>query len=605
LYIIMIVRLLTAALTLLAATSSTIISVTREEEGDWQVVSGVAETWVVLANMTDNREEEGWLHLDITTNPSESDEDQAVAAGLAEGFLSQRIISAYYSLFIDKPFCRLDPAFCDFIREQFQTNLDWVTARVEAEGGTSSYWKMVNLFHKQLHGLKLGWLKRASDENLRLPADFDLTWFAYFINFYPDIGDYIVKYKKWKATSGSQPSQPSLVFSSPSCSVLIKKVGKEVLTGHATWHVYESLPYRMVKRYNLNYHQVTGDLVPGHTIAMTSYAGTLFSLDDYYSISSGLASLETTLFVYNTSLLEQNSPLGQVWEPVRVMVANRLATGGRHWAGLFSQFNSGTYNNQWMVLDYNKLRGGHTKDLLWVTEQLPGKIVSRDVTDVLERQQYWASYNRAYFTEISRLSGGERKVAEHGAWFSHHQTPRALLLSRGQETVTDQLSLLALLRSNDYKRSEVSSPQGCNGQIPAAAISARSDLQLSNVSCSWQSEDFMVGRRPYGATDAKVMSSSSAQTLSFLAVLGPTTAGGALPPFSWETSGFPAPEYLVTNTTQFPNVEITWNRNFGARTSDFQEEPSKSGSVVMKCFLHTIIISIFLHIFISTHIYPS
>ena len=463
----MIVRLLAASFTLLAASCSTIISVTREEEGGWQVVEGQAASWVVVANMTDLREEEGWLHLDLTTNLSHSDEDQAVAAGLAEGFLSQRIIAEYYSHFIDKPFCRVDPGFCDFIRRQFQANLDWVTARVEAEGQSSSYWKMVNLFHKQLHGLKLGWLKRVSDENLRIPADFDLTWFAYFINFYPDIGDYIVKYKKWKQSS--QSSQPSIVFSSPSCSVLIKKVGKEVLAGHATWHVYESLPYRMVKRYNLNYHLVTGGLVPGHTIAMSSYAGTLFSLDDFHSISSGLASLETSLFVYNSSLLEQNSPVGQLWEPVRVMVANRLARGGRDWAQLFSQYNSGTYNNQWMVLDYNKVRAGHTKDVLWLTEQLPGKIVSRDVTDVLERQQYWASYNRAYFSEIFQLSGGAKMRAEHGSWFSYSETPRAVLLSEGQGEVREEESLLALLRSNNFHSSALSRPQGCSGQIPAAA----------------------------------------------------------------------------------------------------------------------------------------
>ena len=57
----MIVRLLAASFTLLAASCSTIISVTREEEGGWQVVEGQAVSWVVVANMTDLREEEGWL----------------------------------------------------------------------------------------------------------------------------------------------------------------------------------------------------------------------------------------------------------------------------------------------------------------------------------------------------------------------------------------------------------------------------------------------------------------------------------------------------------------------------------------------------------------
>ena len=90
-----------------------------------------------------------------------------------------------------------------------------------------------------------------------------------------------------------------------------------------------------VQRYNLNYHTVSGDLIPGHTIAMSSYAGMLFSLDDFYSLSSGLASLETTLFVYNTSLFDLVTPVGTMWEPVRVMTANRLATSGQEWTEIF------------------------------------------------------------------------------------------------------------------------------------------------------------------------------------------------------------------------------------------------------------------------------
>ena len=44
----------------------------------------------------------------------------------------------------------------------------------------------------------------------------------------------------------------------------------------------------------------------------------------------------------------------------------------------------------------------------------------------------------------------------------------------------------------------------------------------------------MVGRRAYGATDAKALSSSLAASLSFLAEAGPTTRGQ--PPFSWSRS---------------------------------------------------------------------
>jgi hypothetical protein len=49
---------------------------------------------------------------------------------------------------------------------------------------------------------------------------------------------------------------------------------------------------------------------------------------------------------------------------------------GKQWSKLFAKRNSGTYNNQWMVLDYKKFVPGKdlsdVKGLLWVLEQLPG-----------------------------------------------------------------------------------------------------------------------------------------------------------------------------------------------------------------------------------------
>ena len=63
--------------------------------------------------------------------------------------------------------------------------------------------------------------------------------------------------------------------------------------------------------------------------------------------------------------------------------------------------------------------------------------------------------------------------------------------------------MIDLLRSNSFTRSTFAKPEGCSGKIPQAAIAARGDLQPNQVSCSWAAEDFMVGRRAYGAIDAK------------------------------------------------------------------------------------------------------
>ena len=68
------------------------------------------------------------------------------------------------------------------------------------EGRPSTYWKMTSLFHSQLRGLQIGWLMRMQEEKRSIPDDFDVTWFAYFINFYPDIGDCLYSYNKIKVS---------------------------------------------------------------------------------------------------------------------------------------------------------------------------------------------------------------------------------------------------------------------------------------------------------------------------------------------------------------------------------------------------------------------
>lgn len=79
--------------------------------------------------------------------------------------------------------------------------------------------------------------------------------------------------------------------------------------------------------------------------------------------------LNSTLFDFVTA----EAPLGFQ----RVAIANRMAPSAPEWVSVFSRYNSGTYNNQWIVLDYNRFRSGSAlvPDTLWISEQMPGKIV--------------------------------------------------------------------------------------------------------------------------------------------------------------------------------------------------------------------------------------
>jgi len=547
-----------------------IVSVVKDE-GGWQVVSGEAESWIVVANLTDTLKETGWQHLDIRTNEGRSDEEQAEGAGIAEGYLTRNLIYSYYKEFIHKDLCSVDQKFCEYTVRNMKENQAWIMEQEQADQANTEYWKMVRLFYLQLSGLKTGWLMRTRSDNLAVLPDFDIDWFTHFINFYPDIGDYITNYKKTRTKTPR-----NIRSAAPSCSVLIKRLQDgDILVGHATWHEYRAMSYRMIKRYNLNYH-MGRNTVPGHTISMTSYAGNIFSLDDFYTISSGLATLETTLFVYNKALYEQNSPTGQLWEPVRVMVANRLANTGKQWVELFSKHNSGTYNNQWMVVDYERARQGSQTGVLWVVEQIPGSLVSRDMTQHLTTTSYWASYNRAFFLETFLQTGGQEMARLYGDWFSHDKNPRAREFQSHQHTVVDQETMMELLRSNNYQTSPHSTPAGCSGPIPSAAIAARADLQTANTSCTWEREDYMVGTRAYGAIDAKVVSSSSAEILGFSAVAGPTTDKQSLPPFSWSSSGFPVPDFTPVNTFTFQPLQVIWNGGYTARNV-FEEGEGEGG----------------------------
>ena len=68
-------------------------------------------------------------------------------------------------------------------------------------------------------------------------------------------------------------------------------------------------------------------------------SGVALSLDDYYLISSGLASTETSLFIYDQELFRNLTPFDAVYEPIRVMVSNRLAKNGSEWANIFRKHN--------------------------------------------------------------------------------------------------------------------------------------------------------------------------------------------------------------------------------------------------------------------------
>jgi len=280
----------------------------------------------------------------------------------------------------------------------------------------------------------------------------------------------------------------------------------------------------MYKHYTLNYR---------HAVAKSSshpsYPGMIYSSDDFYVLSSGLVVTETTITILNEKLYKKCQPDQSAVTVVRSLVANWLAKTAKDWVDIFSQLNSGTYNNQWMIIDMNRFHPGANSlspGTLWVVEQIPGHIESRDMTSMLEKAGYWGSFNRPYFPKINEISMF-KAYSKKSSEFNYQQSSRAKMVAREQATVKTIEDAKRLIRYNNFKEDEFS------GGCPSNAIAARFDIHGTR-----KCRQFML--KANGATDAKITSYSEIRRGGLIpvvhAISGPTTSHG-MEPFNWNQNG--------------------------------------------------------------------
>lgn len=112
----------------------------------------------------------------------------------------------------------------------------------------------------------------------------------------------------------------------------------------------------------------------------------------------------------------------------------------------------------------------------------PGMVVSKDVSDVLRNQGYWASYNIPYFDEVYRASGHQKMLDRFGDFYSYNNNARARMFDRDQNKSLDMDSMIEIMRHNDFQNDPLSR---CNCTPPYSAensISSRNDLNPINGS---------------------------------------------------------------------------------------------------------------------------
>ena len=461
----------------------------------------------------------GWDFLTLSSydgvDDKYSDEIKNYAMGYLEGVLTyERIYPSYYNLNNYKYYTN-GGVMPNSTYEFFQKNLQFMQNMTSLYKDSDSYWHEVNNLYYQMRGLHEGYNSTASPEK-----KIDLVHFQTVVSL-GDV-DEIGYWKKENRPDYSKMSTQELINYlelRSHCSGFMKVADdlSDVWFGHNTWTTYNKM-IRIYKEYK--YVPNSAFPIKAKTITMSSYPAAVNSQDDFYITDANLYVSETTNSVMNTTLFDLLNPNTLMcW--MRTMVANRLTDNGYDWIKTFSKYNSGTYNNQFQILDLKLIDTTKKKifpGALYIVEQLPGSCDFQDVTDNLKKG-YWPSYNTPYIHTVREKSGVIDAIKrDPGLAISrdYDLCARAKIFRREQSKVKDINSYKNLIRFNDYLNDEFS--EG----IPSYSIAARNDLNETNPSC-------------YGATDAKFASINEIKTSGKKIVhiiCGPTTNGQV--PFNWD-----------------------------------------------------------------------
>eukprot|EP01132_Coremiostelium_polycephalum_P001555 gene1555-1973_t len=465
----------------------------------------------------------GWGYIAITTNSTYPDLVQASAAGYLEGFITQAMIyQNWNNMFVNEyKNTTATPAVQNWIND----NIQYIEQQIQ-NNPNDPYWIHVNLVWTQLLSMIDGYNDATTDSSQELELiDFLL------MNMDGDMGDLgpalnlsmevYAKGINFDEESTPVKSLLEVMKKNSHCSGLVKLTDdlSELYSGHTTWSSFYEM-VRMFKSYNLKYSTEAASRIT----MFSGYPGTLSSIDDFYLLDSRLVVTETTNGMMNNDYYHLIVPQS-VLSWIRVIVANRMATDGLSWCNIFSLQNSGTYNNQWIITDYNKfVPGVEVKDgTLYVLEQIPGYIEFEDVTPIL-RAGYWPSYNVPYFEKIYNMSGFNN-TAQYGNWFNYDSTPRAQIFRRDANQVYTMSDFQSIMRYNDWQNDPLSLGNAGN------QISSRFDLVTKN-----DPNNQFLNKDAFGGIDSKVASYSLVHKLLVLAQSGPSH--DYEPPFNWNDNAW-------------------------------------------------------------------
>ncbi|KAL0228878.1 hypothetical protein GEMRC1_013498 [Eukaryota sp. GEM-RC1] len=260
------------------------------------------------------------------------------------------------------------------------------------------------------------------------------------------------------------------------CSALLYKGKDFVALSHNTWDMFSS-QLRTLKRYELHGGRF-GDRI---AVEFSSQPGTIWSYDDWYTNPKYQMTItETTNNMYNTSLYDLMTPKS-LWTWERSLAVSMIAKTARDFVELFVQKQSGTYNCQFMAFDEKKMadfNGDLPPQTFFIVEVMPGVAHIMDMTDLVNKQGFWSSFNIPYFRDTYEASGYGDKAKTHGDSFIWAKSPRKLIFDREQAKINSISDFKKLMRYNHFHTDPLMKGD------PGFGISSRYDLRTDgNAKC--------------------------------------------------------------------------------------------------------------------------
>ena len=431
-------------------------------------------------------QEEGWNFFTVKTNPTHSALLQAFAAGYLEGYQYSDLINYHFTNIKNTLYNgKIQPSekARDFIDQQ-RKYIDEL--RHKSSNDTE---EIVSFLMEQYDGLYQGYLDGYNEKgNKSFPLinenDF---WFITFLGDYYDIN---------KAYPLTEEEHKNKFSYAKECTGYVKYFPEknDIFVAHNTHNIY-SMMNRIVKYYDMNI--VLSSKKKINKMKFTSRPGDLNSKDDFYILSNKMVVIETSLEVTSQSKYSSLSPRTlPKW--IRARIANSVANGAEDWAETFLAENSGTHNDQWLIVDYKQIP--KKEKIIYMVEQTPNisKKYYIDFTKTLLKQGYVGSYNSPYLEEVKEDLGTD----DENDYFHAYRFYVIRALDRTVKGIENVKFLI------DYH----DSVNLCN------QIGSRCDIGTDN---------------PFGAIDSKIVNSETLEEMKFYLRYGPPYMRGVSLPFEF------------------------------------------------------------------------